>query len=95
MLEEHRIAAQGGVEDADVKDALAEEQQESDGQHRRAQNLDQAGGVVGPDEQRHAEPGHSRRAHAWTVTMKFRPVRIEEKPAMKMPQRGGEYPRFE
>ena len=26
----------------------------------------------------------------WMVTMKFRPVRIDEKPAMKTPDRGGD-----
>ena len=42
--------------------------------------------VVRPDEQRQAEPRHVRaRACVWMVTMKFSPVRIEEKPAMKMP----------
>ena len=37
---------------------------DGDGQHRRAQDHDEAGGVVRPDEQRQAEPGHPRRAHA-------------------------------
>ena len=64
VLEQHRIAAQGGVEDADVEDALAEQQDEGDRQHRRAQHLDQRGGVIRPDEQRHAQPGHSGGAHA-------------------------------
>ena len=35
-----------------------------DGEHRRAEHHDQAGRVVRPDEQRQAEPGHARRAHA-------------------------------
>ena len=41
---------------------------------------------VRPDEQRQAEPGQARaRACLWIVTMKFSPVRIEEKPATKTP----------
>ena len=63
VLEEHWIAAQRGIEDADVEDALAEQQDDGDRQNRRAQHLDQRGGVIRPDEQRHARPGHSGGAH--------------------------------
>ena len=41
------------------KQALEAEQEEGDGDHRRAENEDDAGGVDGPDEKRHAEPGHA------------------------------------
>ena len=64
MLEEHRVAAAGGVEDAEMEHALHEEQHDGDGQHRGAEHLNQAGGVVRPDEQGHAEPGHAGGAHA-------------------------------
>ena len=40
------------------------QQEQSYRNHRSAQDLNQAGGVVRPDEQRQAEPGHARRAHA-------------------------------
>jgi hypothetical protein len=40
---------------------------------------------VRPDEQRQPEPGHARRAHLVHVTMKFRPVRIDENPVMNAP----------
>ena len=34
-----------------------------DGDDRRAEDHNQAGRVMGPDEQRQPEPGHPRRAH--------------------------------
>src|ERR1035437_3660066 len=64
VLEEHRVAAAGGVEDAEMQHALQEEQHDSDGQNRGAEHLNQAGGVVRPDEQGHAKPGHAGSAHA-------------------------------
>src|SRR5579871_335599 len=64
MLEKYRIATESRVEDADVEHALAQNQHQSHSQHRGAQHLDQAGGIVSPYEQRHAEPSHTRRAHA-------------------------------
>ena len=85
MLEEERIAALGGIEDADADDALESDQDEGDGQNRGAEHHEDAGGVVRPDEERQAEPGHARGAHRWMVTMKFRPVKMEQNPAMKMP----------
>ncbi len=64
MLEQHRVAAQSGIEDADVEYALAEKQDDGHRQDRRSQHLDQRRGVIGPHEQRQARPGHARRAHA-------------------------------
>src|SRR5947199_10222621 len=46
VLEEHGIAAQLGIEDTDVEAALQGEQNQGDGQHRRAQNHDETGGIV-------------------------------------------------
>ena len=63
MLHQHRIATLVRIEDADAQDALDADQHERDRQHRRAQHVDQAGGVHRPDEQRQAEPGHARRTH--------------------------------
>ena len=48
VLEQNRIAADGGIENADVEAALQADQHERDGDHRRAQHLNQAGGVVAP-----------------------------------------------
>ena len=64
MLEEQRIAAEFGIEDAEVQGAFDGDQNDGDGDDGRAENLDDAGGVVGPDEQRQARPGHARAAHA-------------------------------
>ena len=63
VLEQDGIAADGGIEDADMEAALQSHQRQRDGDHRRAQHLDQRGGVVGPDEERQAAPGHPGRAH--------------------------------
>ena len=64
VLEEERIAAELGIEDAEVERRSSGHQHDGDGDDRRAENLDDAGGVVRPDEQRQARPGHARRAHA-------------------------------
>ena len=64
VLIEHRVAAQGRVEDADAHDALDDQQQQRDAQHRRGQHLDDGRGVEGPQHQRHVEPAHARGAHA-------------------------------
>ncbi len=63
VLEQDGIAADGGIEDADVEAAFQSHQRQRDGHHRRAQHLDQRRGIVGPNEQRQAAPGHPRRAH--------------------------------
>ncbi len=43
--------------------ALKRQQEQRDGDDRRSEHLNQAGGVVRPDEQRQTAPGHARRAH--------------------------------
>ena len=62
VLEQHRVAAERRVEDADAEDALDDQQQQRDAEHRRRQHLDQRGRVERPEEQRQPEPGHARRA---------------------------------
>ena len=42
---------------------LKGQKKDRDGQHRRAEHHDDAGGVHGPQEERHAEPGHAGGAH--------------------------------
>ena len=64
MLEEKRIATEFGIEDAEMQSAFRGHQHDGDGDYRRAQKLNDAGGVVRPDEQRQARPGHARGAHA-------------------------------
>src|SRR5579859_4143051 len=46
VLEEYGIATQFGIEDADVEAALQGQQNQGDGQHRRAQHHDDTGGIV-------------------------------------------------
>ena len=64
VLEEHRVAADRRVEDADAQHALERQQQDRDRDDRRAEDHDQAGRVVRPDEERQPEPRHAGRAHA-------------------------------
>src|SRR5712675_1585459 len=63
VLEENGVAAKLRIEEAEVKHALHAGQQQSDGNHGCAQDENDAGGVLRPDEERQAEPGHARRAH--------------------------------
>ena len=59
VLEQHRVAADLGIEDADLEDAFEQQQDERDAEHRRRQDLDDRGGVDTPHKQRHVEPAHS------------------------------------
>jgi hypothetical protein len=51
VLEQERVSAESGVEDAEVEEALDGHEHDGDGDDRRAQNHDDAGRIVGPDEQ--------------------------------------------
>ena len=64
VLEEKRIATEFGIEDAEMQSAFRGHQHDGDGDDRRAQKLNDAGGVVRPDEQRQARPSHPRSTHA-------------------------------
>src|SRR5664279_5596500 len=64
MLEEDGISAEAGVEDTQVKEAFDGHKHDGDSNHRRAQNHDKAGRVVGPDEERQAIPSQAGSAHA-------------------------------
>ena len=50
VLKQERIAAEFGIEDAEVQSAFGDNQDESDGDDGRSENLDDAGGIVRPDE---------------------------------------------
>src|SRR5882672_1622160 len=63
VLEENRVAAELRIEEAEVKHALHASEQQSDGNYGCAEDENDAGGVLRPDEERQAEPGHARRAH--------------------------------
>ncbi len=64
VLEQERVSAEPGVEDAEMEEALHGHEHDGDGDYRRAENHDQAGRVVGPDEQGQAAPGKAGGAHA-------------------------------
>ncbi len=89
VLEQDRVAAQGRVEDADVQHPL-------DGHQRSSvmastgvpSTMDQAGRVHAPRRTAAAGTRSSPGARIlWIVTMKFSPVRIDEKPAMNTADR--------
>jgi len=64
MLEKQWIAAEFGIEDSEVQSAFGSDQHNRDGDDRRTQKLNNAGCVVGPDEERQTRPCHAWRAHA-------------------------------
>ena len=64
VLEEHRVAAALRVEDAEAEGAFREHHHDGDGDDRRAEHLDEAGGVVRPHEERQLEPVQTGRPHA-------------------------------
>src|ERR1022692_2114101 len=63
VLEQDGIAAEGRVEDSDMKTAFHGYEQEGHRDYRRAEDLDHGGGVMGPDEQGQAEPTHAGGPH--------------------------------
>src|SRR5258707_4166171 len=64
MLEENGIAAERGIEEAEMKHALESGEKQCDGNYRRAKNEDDAGGALRPNEDWQAEPGHAGRTHS-------------------------------
>src|ERR1035437_540572 len=64
VLEQERVAAKRGIENAKMEEALDSHEYDGDGDYRRAENHDQTGSVVGPDEERQAVPGEAGGAHA-------------------------------
>src|SRR5277367_1959432 len=63
VLEQDGIAADGGIEDADVQQAFQAEKEKGDGDYGCAENKNNARGVHRPDEERQAEPCEARGAH--------------------------------
>src|SRR5579863_4094557 len=63
MLEEDGVAAQRGIEETEVEHALEAGEEERNGNDRSAQDEDDAGGVVRPNEERQTEPGHAGGTH--------------------------------
>ena len=83
MLEQDRVAPQRRVEDADVQQPLDGHQRDGDGQHRRAQHhgsgWSRTCAQTNSGSRNQVIPGARI---LWIVTMKFSPVRIDEKPVM-------------
>ena len=46
VLKQERVSAKPGIEDAEVQEAVDSDEHDSDGDHGRAENHDQAGRVV-------------------------------------------------
>src|SRR5260370_41738144 len=63
MLEENGVAAHGWIEKAEVKHTLEADKEECDRDNRGTHNEDDAGGVMGPGEERKPAPRHAARAH--------------------------------
>ena len=61
VLIQNWIATHGWIKDSDIERALNNQQKKRDAQHWRRKNLNNGRGINGPQEQRHAEPRHSRR----------------------------------
>ena len=59
VLEQQRVAAQSGIEHADMEQRLEHQQQQRDRQHRCGQHEDDAGGIQRPDEDRQPVPGQA------------------------------------
>src|SRR5207244_8839889 len=64
MLEQEWVSAQQRIENAQVEQTLKRYQHKRDRYDGRTQHLNDASGVMGPDKQRQAVPGHSGSAHA-------------------------------
>ena len=63
VLEQHRVAAELGVEHADGEHVLHQQQEQRDGEHGGGEHLDDRGRVDPPDEQRKSPPALPRGAH--------------------------------
>ncbi len=64
VLKQKRVAAPRGIEDTEVERAFQHHQHQRHRDHRSPQQLNDAGSVVRPDEQRQTIPGHARGPHA-------------------------------
>ena len=86
MLEQDRVAADRRIENSDMRDTFKRQQQDRDRDDRRAEDHHEAGRVMCPNEQAASRnqviPGARI---VWIVTIKFRPVRIDENPLIKIP----------
>ena len=87
VLEQHRIAAPGRIENSNVECPLQRHQHQRDGDDRRAQNLDQGRGVCRPHKQRQPEPGQSRGAHAMDGDNEIQSGKDRRESRDKNPQR--------
>ncbi len=63
VLEHHRVAAAGGVEEGGAEEVVGEQHGHRAGEHRHHRDQQVGGDQPGPHEQRHAQQRHARRAH--------------------------------
>ena len=91
MLVEDRIAAQRRIEDPDAEPALDDHEQQRDADDRGREDLDPCRGIQRPDEQRHPEPGHPRRAHPVDRGDEIQPGQDRREPEDERREQGGEH----
>ena len=63
VLEQDRISTESWVKDANVEQPLDDDQRQGDGDNRRTDDKDNAGGIHRPDEQWQTKPRQARRTH--------------------------------
>ena len=68
VLEQHRVAAALGVEEAGAEVAVGEQHGDRTGEHRHGEQQQERGHQDRPREQRHLVHGHAGRAHCFTVS---------------------------
>src|SRR5258708_4077697 len=89
VLEQDRVAAYRRIENANVADSLESKKQDRDRDNRGAQNHYETNGVMGPDKQGKAEPGHSRGTHRVDRNDKIEPGQNRRKSVDKYAEAHG------
>src|ERR1700687_2868612 len=89
VLEQQRIASQRGAEEAQMKNPFQSDEQQRDGNHRSAQNHDDARSVMRPDKNRQPEPRQSGCAHGVNGDNKIQPGEDGRETGDKNSQRRG------
>ena len=63
MLEQHRIAATGGIEESSAEIAVRQQHGDCTTEHRQREQQQECGDENRPREERHTQQGHARGAH--------------------------------
>src|SRR5215470_9001759 len=88
MLKQDRISSQSWIEDPQTKNPLQSYEQQGNGDDRRAENKNNAGRVMSPNEKRQAKPGHTGRAHLVDRDNKVEPGEDRREAGYKNPNNG-------